>query len=61
MDEQKLVSEIAQKEAPNNLAAAASQYGMARPNQPAYLQLPDGRLIGMPQPGQAAPAARPAG
>jgi hypothetical protein len=59
VDEQQLVREIAQKEAPNNLAAASIQYGMVPSNQPAYLKLPDGRLIGMPQPGQ--PGQKPAG
>jgi hypothetical protein len=54
--EQKLNKEIADRESPGNLAAAARQLGLVRAEAPAYLRLPDGRQLGVPRPA-AGPAS----
>jgi hypothetical protein len=48
--EQRLQREIAEKESPGNLAAAARQLGLVRAESPAFLRLPDGRQLGVPKP-----------
>jgi hypothetical protein len=48
--EQRLEQEIAEKESPGNLAAAARQLGLVRADSPAFLRLPDGRSLGVPRP-----------
>jgi hypothetical protein len=48
--EQRLEREIAEKESPGNLAAAARQLGLVRADSPAFLRLPDGRSLGVPRP-----------
>jgi hypothetical protein len=62
--EQKLNKEIADRESPGNLAAAARQLGLVRADAPAYLRLPDGRQLGVPRPagiGGAGAAGQPKG
>jgi hypothetical protein len=48
--EQRLQREIAEKESPGNLAAAARQLGLVRADSPVFLRLPDGRSLGVPKP-----------
>ncbi|MEV0155039.1 hypothetical protein AB0H57_15005 [Micromonospora sp. NPDC050686] len=57
LDQQQLEKEIAEAEAPGNLAANARKLGLVESDEPAYIRLPDGRVIGVPQPA----AGRPAG
>lgn len=64
--EQRLQREIAEKESPGNLAAAARQLGLVRADSPAFLRLPDGRSLGVPRPATgptsaAVPGQAPAG
>jgi len=54
--EQRLEREIAQRESPGNLAAAATRLGLVRAESPTYLRLPDGRELGVPRPAPAAPS-----
>jgi hypothetical protein len=48
--EQQLDQQLADLESPNSLAAAACRLGMVKAPNPAYLQLPNGQMIGVPQP-----------
>ncbi len=52
--EQRLISELAELEDPGNLAAAARRLGLVPAEAPAFLELPDGRVIGVPRPAGAA-------
>jgi len=45
-----LEQQLADYESPNNLAAAACRLGMVPAGAPAFLLLPDGKVIGVPQP-----------
>ncbi|WBB94980.1 MULTISPECIES: hypothetical protein [unclassified Solwaraspora] len=56
LQEQQLEKEIAQYEAPNNLAAQARKLGLVESGPPAFIRLPDGRIIGVPQPATGEPA-----
>ncbi|MBO4210946.1 hypothetical protein, partial [Micromonospora echinofusca] len=56
IDEQQLKKEIAEAEAPGNLAANARKLGLVESEQPAFIRLPDGRLIGVPQPAGGQPS-----
>lgn len=56
VQEQQLKKEIAQYEAPNNLAAQARKLGLVESGPPAFIRLPDGRVIGVPQPATGEPA-----
>jgi hypothetical protein len=53
--EQQLKQQIANYEAPGNLAAAACRLGMVPAGAPAFIRLPDGRIIGVPQPAAGKP------
>ncbi|GIG62817.1 hypothetical protein Lfu02_71890 [Longispora fulva] len=48
--EQQLNKELADKGAPGALAAEAARQGMVPAGTPAYITLPDGRILGVPQP-----------
>jgi hypothetical protein len=48
--EQQLDQQLADLESPNSLAAAACRLGMVSAGQPAYLKLPNGQTVGVPQP-----------
>lgn len=48
--EQQLAEALAEKESPGNLAAAARVLGLVPAEQPAFLHLPDGKVLGAPQP-----------
>ncbi|GAB2951133.1 hypothetical protein GCM10027280_44510 [Micromonospora polyrhachis] len=56
IQEQQLQKEIAQAEAPGNLAARARKLGLVESGPPAFIRLPDGRVIGIPQPAGGEPA-----
>jgi hypothetical protein len=48
--QQDLEQRLADYESPNNLAAAACKLGLVSAGAPAFIRLPDGRVIGVPQP-----------
>jgi cell division protein FtsB len=54
--EQDLHKKIADYESPNNLAAAARRLGLVPAGSPAFIRLPDGRVIGVPRPAGGAPS-----
>jgi outer membrane murein-binding lipoprotein Lpp len=54
--EQDLNQQIAEKEAPGNLAAQARKLGLVPAGAPAFIRLPDGRVVGVPQPANGKPA-----
>jgi hypothetical protein len=56
VDQQQLKKDIAEAEAPGNLTAAAKRLGMVEAEEPAYIRLPDGRVIGVPQPANGKPS-----
>ncbi|HEY0698483.1 MAG TPA: hypothetical protein VGD43_11815 [Micromonospora sp.] len=56
LQQQQLEKEIAKSEAPGNLAAAARKLGLVESGAPAFIRLPDGRVIGVPQPAEGQPA-----
>jgi hypothetical protein len=56
VDQQQLEKEIAKQEAPGNLAANARKLGLVESDEPAFIRLPDGRVIGVPQPAGGQPA-----
>jgi cell division protein FtsB len=56
VDQQQLEKEIADAKAPGNLTAAARKLGMVQSEEPAYIRLPDGRVIGVPQPANGQPS-----
>ena len=49
--QQKLENQIAGYESTGNLDAAARRLGLVKADTPAYIRLPDGRVIGVPKPG----------
>jgi hypothetical protein len=50
LQEQQLAQELAEKESPGNLAAAAKRLGLVPAGTPAFITLPNGRVVGVPQP-----------
>ena len=48
--EQQLSDDLALQESPNSLAAAARRLGLVPAGSPAFIKLPDGRVLGVPQP-----------
>lgn len=54
--EQNLNEQIAERESPGNLAAAARKLGLVPAGAPAFIRLPDGRIIGVPQPADGQPS-----
>ncbi|MFJ6196359.1 hypothetical protein [Micromonospora sp. NPDC092111] len=56
VDEQQLNKQIEEAKAPGNLTAEARKLGLVEAGEPAYIRLPDGRLIGVPQPADGQPA-----
>jgi len=54
--EQDLNQQIAEKEAPGNLASQARKLGLVPAGAPAFIRLPDGRVVGVPQPASGEPA-----
>ncbi|SCG46936.1 hypothetical protein [Micromonospora coxensis] len=56
VDQQQLEKQIEEAKAPGNLAAEARKLGLVEAGEPAYIRLPDGRMIGVPQPANGQPA-----
>jgi hypothetical protein len=56
VDQQQLEKQIAEQKAPGNLTANARKLGLVESDDPAYIRLPDGRMIGVPHPATGAPA-----
>lgn len=56
IDQQQLEKQIAEAKAPGNLAAQARKLGLVESGPPAFIRLPDGRVIGVPQPAGGAPS-----
>jgi hypothetical protein len=56
LDQQQLEKQIAEAEAPGNLTAQARKLGLVQSGPPAFIRLPDGRVIGVPQPAGGKPA-----
>jgi hypothetical protein len=48
--EQQLEQQLADLSSPGNLRAAATRLGLVPAGDPAYIYLPDGRVVGVPQP-----------
>jgi hypothetical protein len=49
--QQKLENQIAGYESTGNLDVAARRLGLVKADSPAYIRLPDGKVIGVPKPG----------
>lgn len=56
LEQQQLKKQIADAEAPGNLAAQARKQGLVDGGELAYIRLPDGKLIGVPQPAGGQPS-----
>ncbi|TDC79937.1 hypothetical protein E1193_18350 [Micromonospora sp. KC606] len=56
VDQQQLEKQIEEAKAPGNLAAQARRLGLVEAGEPAYIRLPDGKMIGVPQPANGQPA-----
>ncbi|RZU52950.1 hypothetical protein EV385_4834 [Krasilnikovia cinnamomea] len=54
--QQQLENQIAGYESTGNLDAAARRLGLVKADTPAYIRLPDGKIIGVPKPGNGEPA-----
>jgi hypothetical protein len=50
LQEQQLNQQLADLESPGNLRAAATRLGLVPAGTPAFISLPDGRVVGIPQP-----------
>ncbi len=50
LQEQQLAQNLAELESPGNLRAAATRLGLVPAGTPAFISLPDGRVVGVPQP-----------
>ena len=58
LDEQQLQQAITDAQAPGNLTAKARQLGLVESGPPTYIRLSDGRVIGVPQPGNGSAGRR---
>lgn len=54
--QQQLEQQIAKHESPGSLAAAAAKLGLVAPGAPAFITLPDGKIIGVPKPATGTPS-----
>jgi hypothetical protein len=50
LQQQQLERDLANLESPGNLRAAATRLGLVPAGTPAFISLPDGRVVGVPQP-----------
>ncbi len=50
VQQQQLQQQLADLESPGNLRAAATRLGLVPAGTPAFISLPDGRVVGVPQP-----------
>ena len=49
--------QLANFESPSNLAAAARRLGLVPADSPAFIKLPDGKVLGVPRPASGKPSA----
>ncbi|MFG1777310.1 septum formation initiator family protein [Micromonospora sp. NPDC049051] len=56
VEQQQLNKQIADASAPGNLEAQARRLGLVEAGEPAYIRLPDGKVIGVPQPAEGRPS-----
>ena len=56
VDQQQLEQRIAESKAPGNLTANAKKLGLVESGPPAFIRLPDGKVIGVPQPAGGEPS-----
>ncbi|WP_433386640.1 hypothetical protein [Micromonospora sp. KLBMP9576] len=56
VEQQQLNKQIVDAEAPGNLEARARRLGLVEAGEPAYIRLPDGKVIGVPQPAEGQPS-----
>ncbi|RKR87195.1 hypothetical protein BDK92_1468 [Micromonospora pisi] len=56
LQQQELKREIDEAQAPGNLVAEARKLGLVDSGPPAFIRLPDGRLIGVPKPAGGQPS-----
>ena len=61
LQEQQLAQALAEKESPGNLAAQARLLGLVPAGTPAFIRLPDGRVVGVPRPAGALDGSGSAG
>ena len=54
--QQQLENQLAVYDSVGNLDAAAKRLGLVKADAPAYIRLPDGKVIGVPKPGTGKPA-----
>jgi hypothetical protein len=54
LQEQQLSRQLEDLESPGNLRAAAKRLGLVDAGTPAFINLPDGTIVGVPQPGGGA-------
>jgi hypothetical protein len=54
--EQQLKQLISEHESPGSLAAAAAKLGLVESGPPAFILLPDGKIIGVPKPATGSPS-----
>jgi len=54
--EQQLSQDLDERESPGNLAAAAKRLGLVPAGPLAFINLPDGRIVGVPQPASGQPS-----
>jgi hypothetical protein len=59
LQEQQLQQQLADLESPGNLRAAATRLGLVPAGSPAYISLPDGRVVGVPQPASSDTTTEP--
>jgi hypothetical protein len=57
LQEQQLSQNLSELEAPGNLRAAAARLGLVPAGTPAFISLPDGRVVGVPQPASGTASA----
>jgi hypothetical protein len=55
--EARLTQDLADKESPTSLAAAALRMGLVPSDRPAFITLPDGKVLGVPRPASGQPSA----
>lgn len=54
--QQQLEQQISEHESPGSLTAAALKLGLVDPGAPAFIRLPDGKIIGVPKPANSSPS-----
>src|SRR5438034_7769055 len=57
LQQQQLDQDLALAASPNSLAASARRLGLVPAGTPAFIRLPDGRILGVPQPATGAQSA----